>query len=219
MPIISLLIFSSKFTLQYLLRDSALDSSNISPFQGAWREALSAKETEGIMQKSGASFLVSGAAFGFVDSRCRVRSWFVCGGTSGGSAWAVRPQHTVAQWPHFPGLTLVTTLPQPPRCISGLAPTAGFPHPFTLTYQSWLLYSESCFLVWATDDQLWPRELLCHCGLQPHFLQRGLTSSHGKGPSFKVFLPWGLSLSPRLPFRVLFIFSVIFLSYLSNSLH
>lgn len=66
MPIISLLIFSSKFTLQYLLHDSALDSSNISPFQGAWREALSAKETEGIMQKSGASFLGSGAAFGFV---------------------------------------------------------------------------------------------------------------------------------------------------------
>ena len=66
MPIISLLIFSSRFTLQYMLHDGALDSSNISPFQGAWREALSAKETEGIMQKSGASFLASGAAFGFV---------------------------------------------------------------------------------------------------------------------------------------------------------
>ena len=183
MPIISLLTFSSKFTLQYLLHDSTLDSSNISPFQWAWHEALSAKQTEGILQKSGGFF----SGFRSCILVCLTPA---AGSTHGlcveghllDSASAVHPQHP--QWPHFPGQTLVTTLPQPPPCISGLAPTAGFKHPFTLPYQSCLLYSEGCFLVlgnwWPALAQrtsllLWAAATLS---------SKGLTSSHGRGAFF-----------------------------------
>lgn len=218
MPIISLLIFSSKspFSTCSMIAHWTLQTFLLSSEHGM--KLCQLRKLKESWRSQGASFLVSGAAFWFVLLQLQ-GPLTVCGHLVE-SASAVHPQHTVPQWPHFPGLTLVTTLPQPPPFFPGLAPTAGFQHPFTLPYQSWLLYSEGCFLVlgnwWPALAQrtsllLWAAATLSSTSSDFQPWNRGLLLRFS-------FL--GASLSVLgYPYRVLFIFSVIFLSYLNNSLH
>lgn len=179
---------------------------------------MSAKETEGILKKPGGFFS------GF---RCCI---LVCLTPAAGSTHCVRASGGIclscAPSAHSPS---VTSLPWPdpsdhlataPSIFSRPCPTAGFQHPFTLPYQSWLLYSEGCFLVlgnwWPALAQrtsllLWAAATLSSTSSDFQPWNRGLLLRFS-------FL--GASLSVLgYPYRVLFIFSVIFLSYLNNSLH